>query len=426
MDQNDIPVPLSRRGSNSVQVRRYNERVVLESLQRLGQASKAELARSANLTPQAVAAIVDHLTEVGLVRLQGKRTGQIGQPSILYAPAPEGAFSIGLHAGRRAFEAVLVDFTGEILATETSEYEYPEPLAVAALATKAVRKLQAALTPAQRERIVGAGVAVPYFIGGWASELGIPASITAAWERYDLPAALSHEIALPLFFENDASSAATAELVHGHGRDTRDFIYLFISTFIGGGVIIGGNLETGPHGNTGAFGPYPVGPSLLSTVPPPRGPFEILLRRASIYVLTNHLRVNDVPIRRALELEGLGDRAEPFLTEWIEDCADALAQAIVGTVAVIDVDAIVVDGILPPAILKRTVQAVSDRFAAIVPEGLFAPRIVAGTIGPRAAAVGAAILPLYAMFAPDSAALVKTHASGSATRRINLQAHLRD
>jgi len=61
-----------------------------------------------------------------------------------------------------------------------------------------------------------------------------------------------------------------------------------------------------------------------------------------------------------------------------------------------------------------------------MPEGLFAPRIVAGTIGPRAAAVGAAILPLYAMFAPDSAALVKTHASGSATRRINLQAHLRD
>lgn len=426
MNRNDTPVPASRRGSNSVQVRRYNERVVLESLQRLGQASKAELARSANLTPQAVAAIVDHLAEVGLVKLHGKRSGQIGQPSMLYAPAPEGAFSIGLHAGRRAFEAVLVDFTGRTLKSETSEYEYPEPVVVAELATKAVRHLQAALAAAQRERVVGVGVAVPYFIGGWASELGIPAPITADWETFDLPATLSREIALPLFFENDASSAATAELVYGHGRDTRDFIYLFISTFIGGGVIIGGNLETGPHGNTGAFGPYPVGPSRLSSVPPPRGPFEILLRRASICVLTNHLRVNGVPIRRALELGELGAKAEPFLTEWIEDCADALAQAIVGTVAVIDVDAIVVDGILPPAILARTVRAVSDRFRAIVPEGLVAPRIVAGTIGPRAAAIGAAILPLYAMFAPDSAALVKTHVSGSATRRLNLQAHLRD
>lgn len=395
-------------------------------MQRLGQASKAELARSANLTPQAVAAIVDHLAEVGLVKLQGKRSGQVGQPSMLYAPAPEGAFSIGLHAGRRAFDAVLVDFTGQTLKTETREYEYPEPHAVADLATKAVRKLHTFLTPMQRERVVGVGVAIPYFLGGWATELGIPGSITTAWETYDLPGTLSREIALPLFFENDASSAATAELVYGHGRDTRDFIYLFVSTFIGGGVIIGGNLETGPHGNTGAFGPYPVGPSLLSTVPPPHGPFEILLRRASIYVLTNHLRANDVPIHRAHELDTLGDKAEPFLTEWINDCADALAQAIIGAVAVIDVNAIVIDGILPAAVLKRTVQAVSDRFDAIVPEGLVAPRIVAGTIGPRAAAIGAAILPLYALFAPDSATLVKTHVSGSATRRVNLQAHLRD
>src|SRR5579859_5811753 len=97
------PASESRKGSNSVQVRRYNERVVLEALQRLGQASKAELARSANLTPQAVAAIVDHLEEVGLIRHEGKRVGQVGQPSTLYAPAPDGAFSIGLHIGRRAF-----------------------------------------------------------------------------------------------------------------------------------------------------------------------------------------------------------------------------------------------------------------------------------------------------------------------------------
>ena len=425
MSRADNPAQPSRRGSNSVQVRRYNERVVLESLQRLGQASKAELARSANLTPQAVAAIVDHLEKVGLVRLKGKRSGQIGQPSMLYAPAPEGAFSIGLHAGRRAFEAVLVDFTGQPLKTETREYEYPEPEVVAGFAVEGVRRLQAFLTPAQQERVVGVGVAIPYFLSEWATELGIPASVSAEWETYDLPETLSREITLPLFFENDASSAATAELVYGHGRDIRDFIYLFVSTFIGGGVIIGGNLETGPHGNTGAFGPYPVGPSLLSTVPPPRGPFEILLRRASIYVLTNHLRSNGVPIRRAHELDVLGDRAEPFLTEWIDDCADALAQAIVGAVSVIDVNAIVIDGIMPPAVLQRTTQAVSDRFDAILPEGLVAPRIVTGTIGPRAAAIGAAILPLYAMFAPDSAALVKTHVSGSATRRLNLKAHLR-
>jgi predicted NBD/HSP70 family sugar kinase len=383
------------------------------------------LARSANLTPQAVATIVDYLVEVGLIRHEGKRVGQVGQPSTLYAPAPDGAFAIGLHVGRRAFDAVLVDFTGKTVRCETCDYDYPEPKLVADLATAYVQTLRASLAPPLRERVVGTGVAMPYFLGGWSNELGIPRSITAAWENFDLPATLSREISLPMFFENDASGAATAELVYGIGRETRDFIYLFLSTFIGGGLIIDGNLETGPHGNSAAFGPYPVTRSTLSTVSAPKGPFEILLRRASVYVLTNHLRKNNVPIMRAHELADLGERAEPYLSEWVADCADALAQAIVGAISVVDVTSIVIDGILPPPILQRTVRAVSDRFAEILPEGLVAPRFEVGTIGSQAAAVGAAILPLYAMFAPDSDVLVKGESAGGEDRRIDLKSHLR-
>src|SRR3954447_16866132 len=86
---------MSRKGSNSVQIRHYNERVVLEALRRLGEASKADLARSANLTPQAVAGIVGALVDAGLVEQRGKRAGQVGQPSTMYSVAPDGAFSIG-------------------------------------------------------------------------------------------------------------------------------------------------------------------------------------------------------------------------------------------------------------------------------------------------------------------------------------------
>ena len=408
MHRATFQTPATRRGSNSVRVRRYNERVVLEALRRHGPASKAELARAANLTPQAVTTIVDALAELGLVEISGKRLGLVGQPSTLYAPAADGAYSIGLHVGRRALDAVLVDFTGKTLCRETTEYEYPEPAMVAGLAIECRRKLRAFLPAARRDRLVGVGVAVPYFLGGWTHELGLPRAITEAWESFDLAESLRDETASPLFFENDASSAATAELGYGLGRHTRDFIYLFLSTFVGGGLVIDGSLETGPHGNSAAFGPYPVSRSLLSTVPAPSGPFEILLRRASVYVLTNHLRANGVPIRRAQELVELGERAEPFLSEWIADCADALAQAIVGAIAVVDVSAIIIDGILPPPILRRTVRAVAQRFADIVPEGLVAPRIEIGSIGSGAASIGAAILPLYAAFAPDSDILVKT------------------
>jgi predicted NBD/HSP70 family sugar kinase len=402
---------LTRKGSNLVQVRRYNERVVLEALHRLGQASKADIARSANLTPQAVATIVDALTEVGLVRLEGKRSGQLGQPSSLYAAAPEGAFAIGLHVGRRAFDAVLVDFTGKILQGETHEYDYPEPHAVADLAARVARTLKEALPAKLRPRVVGTGVTIPDFLGGWAKELELPGTIIQAWEDFDFQAQLQGEIAGPLFFENDASGAAAAELIYGKGRETRDFLYIFLSTLIGGGLVIDGNLETGPHGNSAAIAPHPVSPSRLSSAEPPKGPFETLLRRASVYVLMNHLRANGISIHRAYELTGLGDRAEPYVSEWIADCADALAQTIVGATAIVDVASVVIDGILPAPILECTIAAVSARFAAIMPEGLVAPKIEIGTIGSRAAAIGAAILPFHALFAPDSNVLVKARAS---------------
>ena len=55
-------------------------------------------------------------------------------------------------------------------------------------------------------------------------------------------------------------------------------------------------------------------------------------------------------------------------------------------------------------------EKLQRRFAELIPDGLIAPEIVTGTIGRQAAAIGGAILPLYAMFAPDSGVLVKSAA----------------
>jgi predicted ArsR family transcriptional regulator len=112
---------MAGKGSNSVQLRHYNERVVLDALRRFGQASKAEVARFAHLTPPAVAAIIDALVAGGYVLENGKRFGGKGQPSAMYGLAPEGAYSIGLHIGRRAMDAILLDFAGQTCAFETHE-----------------------------------------------------------------------------------------------------------------------------------------------------------------------------------------------------------------------------------------------------------------------------------------------------------------
>ena len=136
---------MAGRGSNSVQLRHYNERVVLNALRRFGQASKAEIARFAHLTPPAVATIVEALEHGGYVKGGGRRFGGKGQPAAMYELSPSGAYSIGLHIGRRALDAVLIDFRGQTQAYETHDHDYPDPAVVRRIANAILQRFRSSL-----------------------------------------------------------------------------------------------------------------------------------------------------------------------------------------------------------------------------------------------------------------------------------------
>ena len=397
---------MAGRGSNSVQLRHYNERVVLNALRRFGQASKAEIARFAHLTPPAVATIVEALEQGGYVKGGGRRFGGKGQPSVMYELSPSGAYSIGLHIGRRSLDAVLIDFCCQMQAYETHDHDYPDPAVIRRTADAILQRFRNKLGQGA-SRLVGIGVSAPYFIGGWDRELGFPPEIGAAWRRIDIASGFLNSDGLSVQVENDASAAAVAELVQGVGARYEDFLHISLTTFIGAGLVIDGTLQTGPHGNTAAFGPFPVAPSSLASVPKPSGPFEILLHRASIYTLINHLRHGGVEITRVRDLDPLPPQAAELVSEWQDDCAAALAQAIIGVIALVDLEAVVIDGLLPRSLLLDTVARVRARFSKLAPGGLIAPEILPGSLGQKASAIGASLLPIYSLFGPDKGVLMK-------------------
>ena len=47
---------------------------------------------------------------------------------------------------------------------------------------------------------------------------------------------------LPVEFAKDTAAACVAELVAGRGRSIRSFLYVFVDTFIGGGLVIDSHL----------------------------------------------------------------------------------------------------------------------------------------------------------------------------------------
>ena len=103
------------RSAGTTGLRRPNDRRLFQLLRRLGEASKAELARRAQLTSTAVGTIIQALEQDGLVSPTGRRVeGQRGQPATLVSINPKGAFGIGVRLDRDAIESILVDLDGEI------------------------------------------------------------------------------------------------------------------------------------------------------------------------------------------------------------------------------------------------------------------------------------------------------------------------
>lgn len=72
----------------------------------------------------------------------------------------------------------------------------------------------------------------------------------------EIPAAavITERFGLPCFIDNDVRSAAKAEMLFGHGRGSKDWVYLNAGTGIAAAIISGGKLITGGSCNAGEVG----------------------------------------------------------------------------------------------------------------------------------------------------------------------------
>lgn len=74
------------------------------------------------------------------------------------------------------------------------------------------------------------------------------------WRNVLLRDIIQDRLGQKTFLINDADAAALGEFYFGAARDTRHFIYLTISTGIGGGIVIDGKIYTGAIGIAGEVG----------------------------------------------------------------------------------------------------------------------------------------------------------------------------
>jgi len=391
-------------------MRQFNERVVLQAIRLNGSLPKADLARLTSLTAQTIGLITTRLEEDELIVKHERVRGRIGQPSIPLALNPDGAFSLGIKIGRRSADWLLVDFTGSVRLRQSLDYEFPDIATLLPTIEHHMHAMHASLGPL-KDRLVGVGLAAPFQLGGWHRMLGLSEAKSEAWNQIDLQAQVQAMTEVPVTFAKDTSAACVAELVAGRGRDLKNFLYLFIDTFVGGGLVINSHLHGGVHGNAGAVASLPMG---LAKRPEPGaakapGPHQ-LISQASLWELEQRFLTHQLDPHAAYDERALSAPFEPETQGWIEQAANALAHTVVSGTAFLDIDAVVIDGSFSRALLERLIDTTQAALLRYNWEGLWSANVIAGQVGPDARALGGALMPLHANFAPDQDLFLKVGA----------------
>ncbi|MGH3309437.1 MAG: ROK family protein [Streptomyces sp.] len=226
--------------------------------------TRGALQRATGLSRSTVGHRLDQLFAAGWLRegaaapTEGS-TG--GRPSARLEFAAEHAVVLAADLGTRDATAAVVDLAGTVLAERSGE------LLIGDGPSQVLDRLAqwfAALlkdTGTAPELVCGIGLSVPGPVD-WVSGVVVQPPIMPGWDGYPIRQRLQEVYAehvsagggpVPVLLDNDANVMAYAEQRAGH-RDCAAFLLVKVSTGIGAGVVVDGQLYRGIDGGAGDIG----------------------------------------------------------------------------------------------------------------------------------------------------------------------------
>jgi predicted NBD/HSP70 family sugar kinase len=135
------------------------------------------------------------------------------------------------------------------------------PRAVVVACRDAARQARMEAPAGVAAEIAGIGVCSPGPVDPASGVILETPNLGPRFRDVPLAAELGASEDLPAFLDRDTNVAALGERAFGAARDCDDFIYLTVSTGVGGSIVSGGQLFHGPDGLAGELGHVPVDPN---------------------------------------------------------------------------------------------------------------------------------------------------------------------
>lgn len=353
-----------------------NERQVLNAIWRHGPIARAELVAHTGLTTGSLTRITQMMSDHGLLTETVRHSGSRGNPMRPLEMRADGAYAFGVNFSHRYMDVGVVDLTGALRGSVRREFSEPTPEVIVSNTRDAIDQLLGHLD-IDRARILGLCFAAPGEIR--ADGRGIhPHPYFPKLGDIDLVGALGEDIAFPVCIENDCRCGALGERVLGVGQRFDNFFCAYVCHGIGGAIVENGALQRGAHGNAGGLHVF----------------FPLSRPRPSGHDLFDVLAREGLAVRDFNDLEAEGSLDLPGVRPWIARAGAQLRDALTVVSRLLDPQAVVISGRLPPAFLEAIASTIDDRLFCADSAGP-KPTLVASQLGPGAGVIGAAATVFY-------------------------------
>lgn len=293
--------------------------------------------------------------------------------------------SVGVEAAAANFTAVLLD-SGEMLANS-----YSQPVDAGRPVMEQLVEFVGQL-PEHLGEFDRIGIAVPGLIRRETSQVAYSAHIPEHSD-INIAAHLRTETGLSAIVENDANAAAYGEFRLGAGRGSDSLFYATLGRGIGGALILNGKIWHGASGFAGEFGYIAVNSDGLR-LEDVASADNIVRRTRSRFNRDSTSSLNRLQEQAILlgDIISAAENGDDFARLMLERTGSYVGTALASVINLLNLERIVLGGAI-----MHAGHLVLDAVVHSARELSFAPsfentQIVSGTLGEKAAAVGAALL----------------------------------
>jgi predicted NBD/HSP70 family sugar kinase len=240
---------VSRKGLQLEGIRERSRSLVYHCLlERNGsKLSRNDISQETGLSHPTISTILQEFTALDLVGEVGQSMARGGRPAQLVTFNALARCVISVDLSAASYSAALIDLTGAILDRVSGPRRQPGS------DEELFRWLDQVKAGYSREQEIGMlAVALPGVVEPAAGTVHFAPAL--GWHDYPLAAVLKSRLGLEVLLENDVNALATGELQSAERQEGTNAIFLSITSGIGMGVVIDGQIYRGSNSAAGEIG----------------------------------------------------------------------------------------------------------------------------------------------------------------------------